>query len=152
MWAVFRCGVAWLHATMHFTFYSKQPAWATSMSGQATTCHDLRLNVSQCFAQTGGRCISTFFHLLNVNLRGTLSFFACPIKQWGTLNCPDWRLTGSVRSTSCLAEPVPRGLKMESSGATTCHLDRVDLGAGLSARTAECIKCCITTLKYSFQL
>lgn len=40
---------------------------------------------------------------------------------------------------------------MESSRATPCHLDRVDLGAGLSARTAECIKCCIATFKYSFQ-
>lgn len=53
------------------------------------------------------------------------------------LRCHDWRPTPSSRSTSCLAKPVPRGLKMESSRATPCHLVRVDLGAGLSNRTAE---------------
>lgn len=41
---------------------------------------------------------------------------------------------------------------MESSWATPCHLDRVDLGAGLSARTAECIKHCTATFKCSPQL
>lgn len=87
--------------------------------------------------------------VLHGSMCGTLLF---PIKQWASLKCPDWRLTPSIRSTSCLAESVPRGLKMESSRATPCHLDRVDLGAGLSARTAECIKCCITTFKYGFQL
>lgn len=87
--------------------------------------------------------------VLHAYLRGTL---VCPVQQLASLKCCDWRLTLSIRSTSCLAEPVPRGLQMESSWAMSCHLDRVDLGAGLSARTAECIKCCIVTFKYSFQL
>lgn len=47
----------------------------------------------------------------------------------------------------CLRELVPRGLKSESCRATPCHLDTADLGAGLSARTAEATKCRATTLK-----
>lgn len=104
------------------------------------TYHDLQLNVSQSFVWTDAKALFS---------RGK---HKCPIQQLASLKCPDWRLTLSIRSTSCLAERVPRGLKMESSRATPCHLDTVDLGAGLSARTAECIKCCISTFKYRFQL
>lgn len=75
-----------------------------------------------------------------------------PMRQRASPKSPDWRLTRSSHSTSCLAELVPRGLKMESCRATPCHLDRVDLGARSSARIAEGIKCCTTTFKYSFQL
>lgn len=47
----------------------------------------------------------------------------------------------------CFGELVPRGLKSESCRATPCHLDTADLGAGLSARTAEATKCRTTTFK-----
>lgn len=117
-----------------------------------TMYHDLQLNVSQSCIWTDANAslyLSLPLSLSYAYLCGTL---LCPTQQCASLKCPDWRLTTSIRSTSCLAELVPRGLKMEPSRATPCHLDRVDLGAGLSARTAECIKCCITTFNYSIQL
>lgn len=68
-------------------------------------------------------------------MRASVGHFCVP---HSSLKCPDWRLTPSIRSASCFAKLVPRGLKMEFSRAMPCHLDRVDLGAGLSARSAEC--------------
>lgn len=113
-----------------------------------TMYHELHLNVTQSSLWTDANMFLSL-SVLYAYFCGTL---LCPIGQWANLKCPDWRLTLSIRSTSCLGEPVPRGLKMESSRATPCHLDRVDLGAGLSARTAECIKRSTTRFKYSFQL
>lgn len=129
-----------------FTAIGSAPTWLPcNGSWPSIKCQSiLCMAWCQCFF-----VFSSSLCVLYAYLLGTL---LCPVHQLAGLKCPDWRLTLSIRSTSCLAEPVPRGLKMESSRATPCHLDRVDLGAGLSARNAECIKCCIATFKYSFQL
>lgn len=109
-----------------------------------TIHHELALDVTQSFVQSDANSFLPLCPVCTL-VQGAL---LCPTRQRASMKCPDWRLTQSIRSTSCLVESVPRGLKMESSRATPCHLDRVDLGAGLSARTAECMKRCTTTFKY----
>lgn len=142
-WVVEKCSAS-VSGRLFFAARTSITAAVHLHDRPVTIYHELALDVTQSFCIVRCQFISPSLPCMHTCAGALL----CPTRQRASMKCPDWRLTQSIRSTSCLVESVPRGLKMESSRATPCHLDRVDLGAGLSARTAECIKRCTTTFKY----
>lgn len=142
-WVVEKCSAS-VSGRLFFAARTSITAAVHLHDRPVTIYHELALDVTQSFCIVRCQLISPSLPCMHTCAGALL----CPTRQRASMKCPDWRLTQSIRSTSCLVESVPRGLKMESSRATPCHLDRVDLGAGLSARTAECIKRCTTTFKY----